>query len=75
MRNGIMILLLVAAMAMTGCSGEGGKEAFETAELEELQKNYRHAAKLYRQVIEKHPDSGYATKARERLTVLKNADN
>ncbi len=43
------------------------------AQLEELQNNRDHAIKLYREIIEKDPESEYAGKARKRLDVLKQA--
>jgi len=69
----ILILVVIAALTIAGCSGDQTKEVFETAQLEELQKNYDHAIKLYREIIEKHPESDYAAKARERLNGLKHA--
>lgn len=73
MKRIIIILVVIAAVTIAGCSGDTVKEVFETAQLEELQKNYDHAKELYCRIIEKHPESPYATKARERLDGLKHA--
>ncbi len=73
MKRMIMILVGIAALTLAGCSGDTVKEVFETAQLEELQNNYDHAKELYRNIIEKHPESEYAAKAREKLDALKQA--
>ena len=70
MKQTILALMLVILMAVAGCTGNNAGEIFETAEFEELQKNHAHAAQLYREILEKHPDSKYAGEARERLNVL-----
>ena len=70
MKKLIIIFLVLAALTTAGCSGNNAKELLETAQLEELQNNHEHARKLYRQIIEKHPESKYAEKARERLDAL-----
>lgn len=66
-----MIVLVAAAciFALSGCSGSA-EETFETAKLEELQKNFTHARQLYREILEKYPKSEYAAKAAERLKEL-----
>lgn len=46
-------------------------ELYDTAQFEELQKNKKHAAELYEEIIKKYPDSEYAKKAKERLSKLK----
>jgi outer membrane protein assembly factor BamD (BamD/ComL family) len=73
MKRMIMILVGIAALTLAGCSGDTVKADFETAQLEELQNNYDHAKELYRNIIEKHPESEYAAKAREKLDALKQA--
>jgi len=73
MKRPIMILTMFAALMIGGCSGENAKEIFETAQLEELQKNHAHAKELYRKLIQKHPESAYAAKAREKLDALNRA--
>jgi TolA-binding protein len=61
-----LLLLLV------GC-GDKAKDLFDTAQLEEKQNNKPHATKLYRQIIEKYPDSAYANQAKTRLAELEKA--
>ena len=73
MKQFILILVMIAGLSIAGCSGNNAKELFETAQLEELQNNRDHAIKLYREIIEKDPESEYAGKARKRLDVLKQA--
>jgi hypothetical protein len=69
-RRLILVLFSAGLLAFSACSGNSGKETFETAQLEELQKNFTHAAQLYREIIQKHPKSDYAAKAAERLKEL-----
>ena len=73
MKRFILILVIIAGLSIAGCSENNAKELFETAQLEELQNNRDHAIKLYREIIEKDPESEYAGKARRRLDVLKQA--
>jgi len=62
----ILFLALLAA-----CSGEAAKELYETAKFEELQNNHLHAVELYQEIIDNHPESGYAGLSKERLSLLK----
>lgn len=64
---GACLLLLVA-----GC-GDSAKDLYDTALLEEKQNNRPHATKLYRRILEEHPDSPYADRAKARLTELEKA--
>ena len=70
MKGIVLVLLLTLALALAGCSGESARELFETAQLEERQNALDHAMKLYRELVEKHPESEYAPKAKERLSAL-----
>jgi outer membrane protein assembly factor BamD (BamD/ComL family) len=36
-----------------------------------LQTNYPHAAKLYQEIIDKHPNSDFVEKSRERLEEIR----
>ena len=67
----ILICLFALAMGVMGCSGDSAKDLYETAQLEELQKNREHAQQLYEEILQKHPNSEYAKKAEERLTVIR----
>ena len=69
----IFVLLLSLALALSGCSANKAEELFETAKLEERQFNPEHASKLYREIVDKYPESEYAEKAKERLSALKRA--
>lgn len=73
MKRIITLLMILATLTICGCSGDNVKEVFETAQLEELQKNYDHARELYREIIQKHPKSAFAAKSREKLDGLKHA--
>jgi outer membrane protein assembly factor BamD (BamD/ComL family) len=73
MKRLILVLVMIAALSIGGCSGGNARELFETAQLEELQNNRDHAIKLYREIIEKNPESEYAGKARKRLDALEQA--
>ena len=74
MKKWIMIFSIMLAVALSGCSGKKAEEKYETAQFEELQKNYDHARALYQEIIEKFPDSQYAKKASERLKALETQD-
>lgn len=63
------LLALCCALALAGC-GDRPRELFETAQFEERQFNADHASQLYREILEKYPDSPYAAQARERLAAL-----
>ncbi|MBC8393220.1 MAG: hypothetical protein H8E17_11715 [Deltaproteobacteria bacterium] len=54
------------------CSSNQGeaRELFETAQLEELQKNSVHARQLYEDIIKRYPKSEYAKKAEVKLAAL-----
>ena len=65
-----MIILLLAFLLLAGCAGDKGKELFETAQFEEKQHNLEHAIQLYREIINKAPDSEYARKAEQRLAEI-----
>jgi hypothetical protein len=63
-RRWIGVVLLLGLLM--GC-GEDPRQLFETAQFEEQQNNRAHARELYEQIIQDHPDSEYADKARQRL--------
>ena len=71
MSRRFLVLWLIFALVLSGCSGKKAEELFETARLEELQNAPDHALKLYQEIVDKYPESEYAQKARERLSVLK----
>jgi len=71
MKQLIVILTLMVAFAVGGCTGDSGKQLFETAKFEELQNNREHALELYQAIVKKYPKSEYAKKAEERLKELK----
>lgn len=56
--------------ALGACSRSGPGELLETAQFEELQANLPHAKELYREILERHPDSPEARKARARLAAI-----
>ncbi len=68
MRRITIILLL--GILMAGCSGDKGKELYETAQFEEQQHNRDHAVQLYREIVKKYPGGAYAEKAGKRLAEL-----
>jgi len=70
MKQIIWALTIMLATALSGCSGNGGKELFDTAKLEELQDNDEHARQLYQEIIDHYPETEYARKAQERLSAL-----
>ena len=50
---------------------EAVRKSFEKAAIYEQAKLYKRAAEHYRGLLEKHPDSGYAARARAKLAALK----
>ena len=70
MRRFLLVFATVLIFALTSCSGKKAQEAYETAQFEELQRNYVHAKKLYQEILSKYPESEYAAKASERLKAL-----
>jgi TolA-binding protein len=60
----------LAALVLVVACGGGAKELLDTAEFEELQRNTTHARELYQEILQKHPDSPEAAKAKARLQAL-----
>jgi outer membrane protein assembly factor BamD (BamD/ComL family) len=71
LRNGRRVAGLLLLLGVLVACGEDPRQLFETAQFEEQQRNRVHAQELYEQIIQQHPDSEYAGKARERLAALK----
>ena len=67
----IMIGTFLLTVGLAGCSGDSAKDIYDTAHLEELQKNREHAVQLYEEILKKYPESEYAKKAEERLTEIR----
>jgi len=66
------ILFVCLLLLLAGC-GDKAKDLYDSAQLEEKQNNMPHAAKLYRQIVEEHPDSPYTSQAKIRLAALEKA--
>ena len=73
MKYVVSFLTILSLFFLSGCSNDGAKaeELFETAQLEELQKNQEHARELYEDIMEKYPNTKFAEKAKIRLVALK----
>jgi len=65
------ILALMLLLSLLGACSNKAAELYETAKFEELQNNREHAAKLYQEIIDRHPDSPQAKDAAKRLGELK----
>ncbi len=74
MKNWLALFVIAFALAVAGCSDKKAREKYETAQFEELQKNYVHARELYQEIIKKYPESEYAKEASQRLKELKIRD-
>jgi outer membrane protein assembly factor BamD (BamD/ComL family) len=63
------ILTLLAMTILAGCTSGDKKaaELLDTAVFEEKQNNFEHAAKLYDEIIRKHPESQAAQEARAHM--------
>lgn len=70
MKKIFYFVLLLLQLILVSC-GDSPKELYETAEFEVLQTNYPHAIKLYQEIIDKHPNSNFAEKSRERLEEIR----
>jgi len=66
----LFLLMIAGSLAVSSCSAENGEGLYETAQFEELQNNPEHAGKLYKEIIEKYPESEYADKAKARISAL-----
>jgi TolA-binding protein len=62
-------LFLLACLCLSGC-GDSAESLFNIADLEEKQHNPGHALKLYKQIVEEHPDSPCAAQAKERIRAI-----
>ena len=74
MRQLIGALTIILVTALSGCSGNGGQQLFDTAKLEELQDNREHARQLYQEIMDHYPETEYARKAQERLSALQESE-
>ena len=74
MKNWLAIFVIAFALVVAGCSDKKAREKYETAQFEELQKNYVHARELYQEIIKKYPETAYAKEASERLKALESQD-
>ena len=74
MKQILLILMIIFATVLSGCSSNGAEQLYETANLEEIQDNREHARKLYQDIIDKYPESEYAKRAKERLSGLGKTD-
>lgn len=63
--GGFLALCLIVA-----CGGESPESLFETAQFEERQTNVVHAKELYQRIMQEHPGSEWAKKAKARLEQL-----
>jgi outer membrane protein assembly factor BamD (BamD/ComL family) len=70
MRSLLIFLILAGTLAVSACAVDNGEGLYENAQFEELQNNPEHAKKLYKEIIEKYPESEYAGKARARMSEL-----
>jgi TolA-binding protein len=68
-----MLCAAALSVMLAGCSRSGPSELLETAKLEELQTNLPHAKELYREIVERYPESTEAKTARERLAAIDGA--
>ena len=65
------LFMMVLMAALAGCTGDKGKELYDTAQFEEKQRNSEHARQLYEEIVKKYPGTESATKAAERLQAIR----
>ena len=70
MERTILIITMVCMAALGGCTGDKGKQIYDTAQFEEKQHNNEHARQLYEELVKKYPGTEFAAKATERLQTL-----
>ncbi len=75
MKHLLVVALLISAATFMGCSGNKAAELYDTARFEEKQNNKEHAAQLYREIMDKYPDSPYAGNAAERLADMDDSNS
>ncbi len=75
MKRFLMLALLVSAAILPNCSGNKAAELYDTAQLEEKQNNKEHAIQLYKEIMNKYPDSPYAGNAAERLADMADSNS
>ncbi len=65
-------LIFIAALVMVlgSCGGDSPKSMFDTAQLEELQNNPKHAIEIYEEIVNKYPNTEFAKKSKERIEKL-----
>jgi TolA-binding protein len=63
-------LSLLVTVSLVSCSADKAEELFETAQFEELQNNSEHAQQIYKEIVEKYPDSNFARKAEDKLSAV-----
>lgn len=61
-------------MSACGSAESRAQKMMETAAFEERQTNFIHAAKIYRTVIEKYPETQAAREAARRLARIEKGD-
>ncbi len=64
-----LVVILILTLFLISCSDKA-LELYDTAEFEELQNNPEHAVQLYKEIVEKYPDSPQAMKAAKRLDAI-----
>jgi outer membrane protein assembly factor BamD (BamD/ComL family) len=64
------LITLVLALLLAACS-DSARDLYDSAQFEEKQRNYEHAAELYEEIIQKYPASDYAPLSKERLNKIK----
>lgn len=63
-------IIMICMASLVGCTGDKGKELFDTAQFEEKQHNTEHARQLYEEIVKKYPGTQFATNASERLQAI-----
>jgi TolA-binding protein len=73
MKRTMIAATAALCLGVGGCQSEDAAQLLKTAEFEELQNNPEHARQLYEAIVNEHPDSNEAAKAKERLQALRQA--
>ena len=65
-----VLLLVLFALILTGCSKKSDKEYMDAAEKSAQNKNYSEALKLYQELLKEYPDSKNAPEALVKMASL-----
>jgi TolA-binding protein len=67
-----ILAIMFLFLFLISCSDKAA-EMYDLAKFEEIQNNPEHATQIYKEIIEKYPNSPQANEAAERLDAIESA--